>query len=156
MSDVTKKTNPYSLFATDKDFETMGRWQDYGDFRIKLARSGGKNTMYTKVLTKFINSLKHKKNVSTEESQRVMAEVFARGVLKGWQVKNDKGQWEDGMHLEVHVEETGEYVIKVVEVTVENVIKMFLALPDFANELRAIADDANTFKKLEEDEITGN
>jgi hypothetical protein len=155
MSD-NMKTNPYGLFKTESDLEIGGVWQDYGDFRIKLARAGGRNTPYSKLLTKFVERLQNKKRNSPEEGVRIMAEVFARGVIKGMEMKTEDGAWVSGMHLEVHDPELGEKVLKVVEPSVENLMQMLIDLPDFADELRTIANEGNTFKKALEEDMSGN
>ncbi len=144
--------NLYELYATEDDLEIGGVWQDLGSARIKLARSGSKNTIYNKTFTKVMK--RHKKAtfdaVSDKEGRAILAEIFAKSVIKAWEIKNKKGEWESG--LEMMVDEK----LKVVPFSIANVKKCLLELPDLFRQLQTWADEIKTFQKETEEEQLKN
>lgn len=138
------------MYATEQDLEVNGVWQDLGPVRIKLARSGNRNTLYLKT---FKNVMKRwgKKNyegVSEKESQMIMAEIFSKSIIKEWEIKNEKGAWESG----IMILEKGKE--KKAEPTPENIAKCLVALPDLFTKLQEWAGEIKTFQKeTEEDQL---
>lgn len=142
----------YDLYATEKEYETAGVWQDYGSARIKLARSGGKNTKYLKTIRTILKKY-GKANweaIKEEETDMILAEVFAVSVVKAWEIKNEKDEWESGIILM----EKGKK--KKVPFNIQNVKKCLLDLPDLFSDLRKYADDIKTFQKESEEEDLKN
>lgn len=142
----------YDIFETVKEDEVDGVWQDFGTARIKIARAGGKNTTYIKTFTKTMkryNKVNYEA-LKEEEADRVLAEVFAKSVIKAWEIKNEDDQWESGLILKKNNEK-----VKV-PFSVENVITCLLDLPDLFRRLREYADDIKTFQTQVEEEQLGN
>ena len=115
-----EKKNPYAMFAMDECMEADGIWVDYGLFRVKVARQGGKNTLYSKEALKV--SKKHNaasfKRMGNEKAAVILNELYVKGLVKGWEVwDEDKDQWVSGL-FDI---ETGE----VVPATFDNMLKTF-------------------------------
>lgn len=137
----------YNTFGTDKNLEVNGVWQDFGTERIKIARTGNKNTAYTKEMRRVSRKL-DKIDISSlpeEQTDRIMAEVFVKTIVRDWQVKNKKGEWEQGLTI---LEKGKE---KVVPFNVDNALQCLLDLPDLFNALRAFASELKTFQTEEEE-----
>lgn len=126
-------------FATNKDLENDGVWNEFGDeFRIKIARAGVGNSQYTKELTRI--QKKHRATIhllSTDAERKILQEAYARTVIKGWETKVD-GKWVSGIDMD---EST------LLEVTVENLVRVFHELPDVFNAITKCADDAEVYRQ---------
>jgi len=149
--------NPYANFTTSEDLEIHGLWIEEPAFRVKIARSGGKNKAYSKAIESLFRT--HRRSikmgtVSEEVVNPLLAEAFVRTIIKGWQVvvpdETDDARepvYADG----IHDPETGD----VVAVTPEN-IKRVLLDPKFGKDLftyiREQADNAAIF--LEDVKVT--
>ena len=138
------KKNLYDLYKTETELETGGVWQDFGDTRIKLARSGNKNTKYLKTFKQVMK--KHNKAnieaLSEKEQDELMAEIFVKGVITAWESKDDKDKWVPGI---VMPDDKGE--LSLTPFNLKNAQKCLLDLPDLFGELRNYADDRKTFQK---------
>jgi len=92
---VTKK-NVYAMFDMDHSVEVDGFWSEYGDFRVKIARMGGKNTEYTKTLMNLGKKYQAagKTNIPDDKLVEIGNEIIADGIIKGWEVRDDEtGEW---------------------------------------------------------------
>lgn len=141
--------NLYEMYQTENDYEVDGVWQDIGPARIKLARSGGKNTLYQKTFTKVMKRWGKKSfdAVTEEEGKLILAEIFAKSVIKAWEVKDKKDEWVSG----IEVMEKGK--LKKVDFSIEVVTQCLIDLPDLFKDLQSWADDIKTFQKeVEEDQ----
>lgn len=128
--------NPYASFTTSESFETQGIWIEEPAFRVKVARAGGKNKAYEKIIDKLFR--KHRRsikmgNISEDVAGPLLAEAFVQTVIKGWEVntgevdtKTNETIWKPG----IHDPETGE----VVSVT-PDAIKATLLHPKFGKDL---------------------
>lgn len=135
--------SPYEMFGTDADAEKDGVWVEYGDpaadgFAIKLARAGGKNKKFGKILEKKARPHRRKLQTGTGPeglAERLLIETFAHTVVLDWKNIKDK----DGNEFPF---------------TPKNCIKLFTDLPDLFADVRDEADNINNFQKaeLEEDE----
>lgn len=136
----------YSQFATDKTLEKTGVWLDYGDFRILVARAGGSNTKYEKVLE--AASRPHRRGLATgtislKVLRGVLISVYAKAVVLDWNVKVD-GNWVQGIHRPD--ESVGEF-------SEAAVVEAFTALPDLFSDVQSQAEQVSIFRPelLEED-----
>jgi hypothetical protein len=140
----------YEMYGTVDNYEINGIWQDLGSFRVKIARAGNKNSLYLKTFKNVMKrwGKKNYENVDDEESKLIMAEIFSKAVVKGWQIKNENGGWEDGLTLMVDGVETK------VEYNSENVAKVLVDLPDLFSALQEWAGERKTFQKeIEEEQL---
>ncbi len=85
--------------AVNPAFEIDGVWIEYDGYRVKVARSGGSNKKYLKMLeekTRPISRAIELRMVSEEKMSALLKEVFAKTVILGWQVGGG-GVWLDGI-----------------------------------------------------------
>lgn len=128
--------SPYSSFKTSENCELSGIWLEEPEFRVRLARAGGRNKAYAKSLERHFRV--HRRAVKMGKldpavAVPLMADVFIESVIKQWQVNTgevDEATGEviyaDGIH-NPHTDE-------VEEVTPET-IKATLLHPDFGDEI---------------------
>jgi len=140
--------NPFEMFETEESYEINGVWQDFGDFRIKLARSGGKNTAYNKMLADEIKKLGKATfdAVDPEEATDLVRKVFVKTIIKDHEIKGKKG-WEKG----VYVKKDGK--ITVVPFTSDNMELCLKQLPEYWDKIQQYADDYKVFQREVETEI---
>lgn len=132
--------NPYQQFGTDKNLETNGVVLDYGDFKITVARAGGSNKEYLKSLERKSKALRRKiqtGNLSNEQANEVLLEVFADTVVKGWEGVCDK----DGNPLQFNR---------------ENVLKLLTDLPELFRDIQNQASEVELFREAQLKEEAGN
>lgn len=88
----------YGQYQTDPDLEKTGIWLDYGvnskglPTRIRIARAGGSNTTFTKLLdlkTKPYRRQIQNDTLDPNTSRRIMTEVYADGVILDWENVED-------------------------------------------------------------------
>ncbi len=142
---------PYELFKTDDDLETGGVVLNYGEFKIRIARAGGANKKYSRVLES--KSRPHRRAIQAgtlDESTdlRLFAEVYAEAVVLGWS-RVVKGK--DGKESEVQNELLGPDGEEI-PFTKENVIKVLLDLPDLFSDIREQSTKVSTFRREAERE----
>lgn len=116
------KEDIYKLFGTDKAKEQNGVELNYSDlFYITIARAGGSNERYRRVLTEKTKPYRRAIQTETllpEVGRRIMREAAAEGLVLGWGSKkhgDGKMPAPDG---------------SVMDFTVENVVRFFELLPD--------------------------
>lgn len=122
--------NPYKMFKTDEKIETDGLKLDYGDFKITIARAGGANAKYKRLIREHIKKYGRRIDAGTlrdEEATLIMAGIFADGVILGWENVSD----ENG---------------KFMDFTRENCVKLLTDLPDLFADIREQAALAANFR----------
>ncbi len=134
--------NINELFGTDKNLETAGIELDYGDFWIKIARAGGANKKYTRILEAV--SKPHRRaiqsgNLPNDKANDILKEVYAKAVVLGW--------GGPGM-----VDESGQPL----DFTVDNCISIFNRLPDLFEDVKAQAESFVLFKVEQAEKDAGN
>lgn len=124
-------------FSTDKAKEVEGVEVDLGDSTLIIARTG--SPAYNKLVNKLFTANKRAldlKNAAAEElSDKLMAEVFAKTVLKGW-----KGIEENGAELPYSVENA----------------QRLLMIKDFRAFVAEKANDMALYKAAVEEDVLGN
>lgn len=133
-------TSPYKLFETNKDLEKSGITLDYGDFWIKIARAGGSNKKYEKVLQAKLKPFQVQLRTNTldnEIAERLYREIFASAVILGWGSK-----------------EFGEGKIagkdnNALDFNTDNVINLLNDLPDLFNHIKEQSEKVDLFKNEE-------
>lgn len=124
----------FSTYATDESKETEGVWQEIGDAKFLIARSGNPN--YVKKLSKLFEqnqkSLERKDDAADKLSEKLMVDVLAGTILLGWENVQFKGEALPYSH--------------------ENAVKL-LGVKDFRKQVVQLSDDFGSYKlKLEADQ----
>jgi hypothetical protein len=145
--------NFYEAFKTEDNLEIDGIWKEYagGLVRIKIARAGNKNTSFNKAITKAHKKYKNAGTDTKEDQARPWAEVYVNSVIKSFEVKDEDGNWVEGIYLP---DEKGN--ISFQEASKENIMKVLLDLPDLFDALQDDAKEMETFKKEEEEQDLKN
>ena len=120
----------YRQLETDKSLETKGVEVDYGSFRVTLARAGGANKRYEKLLD--AKSKPHRRAMKTETMDNevaigVMREVYADSIILHWESKDAKGKWVVG--IEAKPKKVGD-PINIVPFNRDNVVQAMVDLPE--------------------------
>lgn len=123
--------NLYQKFSTSKDAETAGVWVSYGDgIELKLRRAGGRNTKYRDAFDTHTRKNKRRIELGSlpdDEARTLMAQIYADSIVVDW--KGVTGP--DG----------GE-----IPYSSDNVVKVFLDLPDFFRAVQLDAAATEIFK----------
>lgn len=134
----------YDSFKTNKEAEKKGVIFDYGLFRVTLARAGGSNTQFQKILeakTKPYRYAIDKGLIPDEKAQQLYLEAFAEGVVRNWEVPTefddhgDATQWQQG--IEGEDGETLEFNTVNVVKTLKNLPELFQAFSKDSSEAAA-------------------
>lgn len=132
--------NLYEAFETSKDSETDGITILVGEAEIDVARAGGANSAFAKIYEELTRPHRRALELGLlpeSMGQAIMIELYARACVKGWRNVKDR---------------TG----KLLEFTLENVIKLFKELPALFAEVRKVADDYANFRSAARQEDAGN
>lgn len=129
--------NIYETFETDSKTEKDGLTIDYGSFSFKIARAGGSNKKYNKLLetlTKPFRRAIQTETMNEDKSKEILIEVYAKTVVIGWDGITDKDN-------------------KPLVFSVKNCIQVFSDLPDLFSDIQTQANQAALFRKsiVEED-----
>ncbi len=130
----------YNQLQTDPALETKGVEIDYGSFRVTLARAGGANKKYEKLLT--AKSQPHRRAMKTETmdndvANEIWREVYADSIILHWEAKNAKGEWEVG--IEAAPKKQGD-PIRLVPFNHANVVQAMIDLPELLTWFREDAE----------------
>lgn len=136
----------YKSFSTNKDLERDGIVLDYGTndagspIQIRIARAGGNNQKFAKVLEAKLRP--HKRAMANETmdngvAQRLLIETYAESIVLGWEGVQDR----DGQDMPFNK---------------QNVIKLFTDLPDLFTDVQQQAQKAALFRDQVREEDSGN
>ena len=94
MKATTKKQRKggYGSFRSDIDAEQEGVVLDYGPIRVTIARAGGSNKAYERVLealTKPYRRAIQLETLDAKVSEKIMKEAMAKAVILNWEVLVD-------------------------------------------------------------------
>ncbi len=81
-------TNLYEMFETSDRLETEGIWAQVGDARFLLARAGGANSKFTKMVEAKMRPHRRQAQAGTLDQgtrERIAMEAFVDSVLLGWE-----------------------------------------------------------------------
>ena len=131
----------YQLFQTNPDLEKNGVIIDYGQFRVTLARAGGANKKFGRLLE--ARTKPHKRSIQTEtmdpeKGLDIMREVYAETIVLNWETKQDE-KFVQGI-------EDQNDPSRVIPLTKENLVATFKALPDLFSDLQEQAMKAALFR----------
>ena len=132
----------YKQFKTDQKLEKEGVEFDYGDFKIILARAGGANKRFARLLEQKTKPYKRAIQTETMDNEKaldLLREVYAEAVVLGWATKV-KDKWVDGI-------EDPENPEKTIPATPENILKVLRDLPEIFGEIQEMASKAALYRE---------
>lgn len=133
----------YHRFITDKALELGGVEKDFGDFKVLLARAGGSNDDYGRVMQELFapyQQIMDLGEMSDEEASKIWAAVYARTVVKNWVFKEGKGKdavWVNGLGRG----DDG----NVIQATTENITELLQSAPELFNEIKFYSERRETY-----------
>lgn len=130
----------YDMFKTDTDRERNGIFYEGDGFRIKVARAGGANKRYAKMLevhTRPYRRALQTETMGNERALELLYHVYADAVVLDWEVWKN-GKWEQGIEGE-----DGE----ILPFNRENVIQTFKNLPDLFTDVQEQAGRIALFRQ---------
>lgn len=136
---------PYELFKTDEELESSGVTLNYGTFKIVVARAGGGNKKYVRVLENKIRPYRRAIQAGTMDDatdRKVMAEVYAEAVILGWS-KVEPGENGPKETPNVIPGRDGEDI----PFTKANVVMVLTDLPDLFADIISQAQQVSTFRQ---------
>lgn len=128
----------YDLYATDPDMEKGGIILNYGEgVRVKIARAGGANANFAKVLERLSRPYRKRLDTGTlddDTANDLFTRVFAEAVVLDWEGVTDR----EG---------------KPVKFNADNCAALFKDLPDFFADVRDAATTVSNYRaeEIEED-----
>lgn len=126
----------YAQFKTDKSVEKEGVILEYGfnskkkPIEIRIARAGGANVQYSKLLEAKIKPYRRQiqnDTLDNEVADKLTKEVYAQAVVLGW----------SGVEDENNID---------MEFSVANCVKLFTDLPDLWRDIQEQATKAALFR----------
>lgn len=139
--------SPYAMFKTDGEAEKSGIKLNYGPFWIFVARSGGANKRFQRLLEAKMKP--YRRAIQTETIDEKVAEALLRdafvdGCVLGWgSEKFGEGKIEG---------ETGD----AVEFSKESCVKLFTDLPELYKDVQEQAGKVSLFRATSVEEDAGN
>lgn len=145
-------------FATDVSLETKGIVIDYGNDRIKIARAGGANKKFERLLeakTKHLRRAIAVGAIGNEQSMAIMRECYAEAVVLDWETNTGtlaEPKWERG----IDPKDAGEKGKELLPCTPANYKKVFLHLPDLFIDLQQQAQAGASYRTEINEGSAGN
>jgi hypothetical protein len=144
-------TSIYAMFDTDEHAEKEGVFVDYGNVRMLLARAGGSNPRFAKVLRAKMKPYRRQIDAETlpdSVADRIMAETYAEAVILRIDSMGPDGQWierqiaqRDGT-LKPH--------------TPESTVALLLDLPELLRDLQSVAGGVSMYRRQLDEADRGN
>lgn len=130
----------YTSFKTNKDLETKGIEIDYGDFILTIARAGGSNKKFERVLeakTKPYRRALQTDTMDTSVANQIMLEVYAEAIILNWQTKISEGQHGKPLYkVGIEAPEGGD----LLPFKVKNVVQTLRDLPELFTDIQSQAN----------------
>ncbi len=125
-------------YLTDKNAEINGIEQDFGDgLFITIARIGNPEyKKYFQQLTKPYQKAIRRGNLSEELADKLLIDALSHKIVLGWRGAVRKKQ--------------------EIPYSVENCIEMLTTYPDLKDQIQEIANDMQTFKMEDEEDLEKN
>jgi hypothetical protein len=150
----------YKQFQTDANLEKAGVDLDYGDFIVTIARAGGANKRFEKVLEAKTKSVKRAIQTDTLDNERgkaILRDVYAEAVVLKWAVKvkaDAKGKPLEPLQVAQEGDEHTVFVEgiegpngDVMAASTENIAATFKALPDLFADIQEQAQKVALFRQ---------
>lgn len=141
----------YGMFETDSSMEKSGILINYGDVRFTIARAGGSNEKFKRLFQQAIKPHRRQldnETMSEEAMEDLMAEVYAKSVILGWESRENK----DSPWKPVVKDRAGNEM----PFTPENCKKLLLDLRELFRDIQSQAGKAALFRKVEDETDVGN
>ncbi len=136
-----------SQYQSEQKAEADGVWNDFGAFRVRLARAGGTNSAYKLALERRVKPLQRRLNsLTNDESETIMRELLVDHCIKGWQTRVDD-TWQDGIEFEAG---------QLLDVTRDNLLTVLKQLPDLERELQQCSQDQAAYRQELLEAAAGN
>lgn len=137
----------YRQFKTDKNVERDGIVLNYGmntkkkPIEIRIARAGGANNRYTRLLEAAIKPYRRQlqnETMDNDVAEEITMRVYAQSVILGW----------SGVEFPV-LNENGEptEVMEEKPYSVDNCVRLFKDLPDLWSDIQSQATRAALFRQ---------
>lgn len=141
----------YEKFETDADAESEGLLFTFNEagFRCRLARAGGGNREYARVLQRVSARTRRAMETGTlsnAEAEDIMHNAYATAVVKSWETLVD-GEWKKGIESKDGT---------LLPFTTENVIATFKALPMVFQIIKDCAESWQSFLSAEREADSKN
>jgi len=139
----------YADFKSDDKSEQEGVVLNYGDFRITVARAGGANKQYLKLLETKARPFQRAIQAGAFGNDRSMAllqEVYAETVVRNWETRVGD-EWKAGIESPDG---------SLLPVTKENLLVTFINLPDLFADLVESAGKGTLFRAALREEAAKN
>lgn len=142
----------YDLYKTDSQKEKDGVQLMFADeeIRLTLARAGGGNTKYDRVVAANVKPYKRAiqaDTISGDKVNAILAKTFAESVIIKWETKIN-GEYKEGLELEG--------MEGLQPATPQNIAKVLVALPDLLEEVKAEATKISNFRIVVREEDAKN
>lgn len=140
----------YKQFQTDENLEKKGIVIDYGDFRITIARAGGANKKFARVLeakTKPYRRAIQTETMDNDRAMELLRETYAEAVILNWETKVE-GEWNVGIE-----NPDGEELLPF---SGDSVLQTLQALPDLFLDLQQQAGKVALFRQSIIEDDAGN
>lgn len=139
----------YDNFQTDVTMERDGIILDYGDFRVTVARAGGANKQYLKLLE--VKTRPHQRAIQAglldnDRSLAILREAYAETVIRNWEVRQED-KWVQGIESQDG---------SLLPFTRENVLATFHKLPDLFQDIMEQAGRGTLFRAALREQAAGN
>jgi hypothetical protein len=142
----------YKLFANDKSTEQEGILINYGDFRLRIARAGGANQKFRRLLQAKLKPYRHQIDNDTMDeavSEQLLRAAYAEAVILGWESR-----------VETNGVETWEPWLETpdgrVEYSTAACVKVLNDLPELFRDVQTMAGKSANFRRAEEEEDAKN
>jgi len=148
-------------FATDQSLETKGIVIDYGDDRIRIARAGGANKAFVRLLEAKTKPLRRAIAVGAIDNDRslaIMREIYADTIILGWEANMGtltRPEWRSGIRPSDAGEDVGNDK-ELLPVNKENILKVFNNLPDLFIDIQQQAAAGALFRAEINEQSVGN
>lgn len=143
---TTNVGNIYGAFKTNEKVETEGVLLDYGKFRVRIARAGGSNKRFQKVLeakTRPYQRAIKTETMDNEVSSRILREVYIETVILSWETKVPTGEGKSEEWTKQVALPDGE----LVPATKENISRVLEALPDILLDIQDMSTKMALFRE---------
>lgn len=161
----------YKQFQTDTNLEREGVDLNYGEFIVRVARAGGGNKRFARVLEDKMKPVRRALQTETLDDTRSAAllhEAFAEGVVLKWSVRvvaDAKGKPVEPLKLAGADPEAPNSVFiegiegpngEILPYNTANVVSTFKALPELFADIREQASKITLFRQAAQEADAGN
>ncbi len=131
-------------YRTDKALEKKGIEVDFGNFKVTIARAGGGNKRFAKLLE--AKTRPYKRAIQTETmdndvAQTLLKEVYSEAIVLNWETKV-KDEWKAG------IEDLNSDEFKLLPFKPENVMTVLNEVPDVFTMLQEEASKSANYRMM--------